>query len=356
VAPGTIVRLTARSLRTPLLAALLLVASVGVGEWAARLEAVRARLPAPGIGSPHRQLEVELARLDAFVAEEGRLDCLLVGSSMLYRGVDPRIVNETYRQRTERDIRCFTFGVLGMTASTGGVISEVLARRYRPDLLIYATSLFEGDERGRRVSARFIEDSPWMRYQTGRFTPAGWLADRSQLLRLYLPHRNWMRPDYWSQLATARSVERLTTAAGFGVDPEKVHRAPGAFRDPARTRGCPEAWNYPLSTAALGGLERLAALAEDGQRVALLELPIPPRVFRRCPARKDEHRRVARALARYAQAHGMEAWQPQPVSLVPQRGWQDPVHMNGRGAGVFSRWVGERLATGDAPILARRER
>jgi len=52
-------RITGHSLPTVALAAALLTA--GACEWAARTEAVRARLLAPGIGSAHRQFAIKPA-------------------------------------------------------------------------------------------------------------------------------------------------------------------------------------------------------------------------------------------------------------------------------------------------------
>lgn len=345
--------LSARSLGTPALAALLLAVAVCAGERAARSDAVRGRLPVPGIGTFHRQLDVELTKLDDFVRHEGPLDCLVVGSSVVYRGVDPTVVSDVYRRHTGRDVRCFSFGVLGMDEGTGGRLSSILVRRYRPELLVYAATVFGVDEKEREEIARTVEDTPWFRYQAGELTPTGWLTEHSEAYRLFLPHRNWMRPTYWMQLAYGHVLDETTVANGYG--PARDARQ-GRYGIPPRAPDCPRAWRYPVSTAHVDGLARLGELAREGQRVAILQMPVPPQVFASCPARKREFREAAHAIARVAAASGLELWRPRPAALVPKLGWSDAFHMNPRGAEIWSRWVGARMATADVPVLAGRSR
>ena len=128
---------TASVTRTPVLALAMLVVFALSCELAARIPLVRSRLHPPGVGSPSRPFELQLARLDAFVASQGGVDCIFVGSSLALLGFDPDAFSAAYRRRTGRRIRCFDFGVPALTASSVGAIARILAEDYHPWLLIY---------------------------------------------------------------------------------------------------------------------------------------------------------------------------------------------------------------------------
>jgi len=337
--PSTI-RVTARPLRTAGLAAVLLAAFAGAAEWAARTEAVRRRLGAPGTGSANASFDVALDRLEA-AARRGPLDCLVLGSSVAYWGVDPRRMADAYRARTGAGLRCVTFGVNGLTAATAASLAPVLARRCRPRLLLFVTTPRLVPLAMGRDATRALEASPWLASQRGEFTLAGWLANRSAAYRLYLAHQGWMRESYWKERTAAHLFDTMTAPDGHGRDiGHPAGRPPVGVR---RSRTCPDAWDYPVNPAPARGLEPLAALAA-AMPVAIVRMPVPLGALRRCPARKAEVRRAAHALARWARGAGIPVWAPDPPWLGPDADYYDFVHLNAAGAARLSAWLGERLA------------
>ena len=58
-----------------------------IGELVARSTYFRASVQAPSYGVNHGQFELQLARLVAVVAQKGPVDCLFLGSSLVWLNV-----------------------------------------------------------------------------------------------------------------------------------------------------------------------------------------------------------------------------------------------------------------------------
>ena len=67
----------------------LLMILLFAAEILLRIEPVAEKLNVPYLGSSHRQLEVQFSRIKLIAEQEGKIDCLFVGNSMVWLGINP---------------------------------------------------------------------------------------------------------------------------------------------------------------------------------------------------------------------------------------------------------------------------
>ena len=156
-----------------------LIGYLALSETFFRLEPVQRGLTGPRIGSRHRQFEIQVARLEKLVNEGETIDCIFLGNSMVWLGVNPLVVNETFREQTGQEINCFNFGISALPASSAGEIASVLVKRYHPKLLIYGTFARDYTIPLDTEDAYIVTDTPWLKYQNGDVNLKGWLYSNS---------------------------------------------------------------------------------------------------------------------------------------------------------------------------------
>jgi len=179
------------ALRTCALAGVVLVSALVVAEIGARYRPLRAVLKAPSLGSSSRRFEMQFNSLERYAASAGTVDCIVMGNSTALMGVDPNALTRGYEERTGHELRCFNFGVSGMTASAVGGIAPILVTLYRPWLLIYVIS---ARDVGANVDGPLLAETPWVQYRQGRFSLEGWLVEHSAAFRYFLLYRQWLDP------------------------------------------------------------------------------------------------------------------------------------------------------------------
>jgi hypothetical protein len=307
--------------------ALLILAGMSITlELIARLPQVESRVP-PAIGSRHPDLDVKFGELDYLTEQQGRVDCIFLGSSVVNTGIDPVFVSEAFRQQTGAPITCYNFGINGITAATAAELADLLVERYHPRVLVYGFTLRAFGTYVDTTADRFA-DSDWFRYQQGAFTLKGWFIDHSAAFQRYLALRRW------SRYAWQNPVGDRGTPTGFVPYTFEVKE----FVPP------PFLTDYAFSDQQLAGLERIIAL-DDQTPVILLELPAPPHTREAFQGGVDGHRATIQQIAAMAESGGVPIWLTSDLDLIPADGWSGDVeHMNRRGAIMFSRWLGRRLA------------
>jgi len=208
-------------------------------------------------------------------------------------------------------------------------------------ILIYAVNLMDLGQAADRSTAAMIASVPWVRYQRGDFTLAGWLADRSAAYREYLAYRNWTTLTYWNDLRDARAIELQTRADGFVSAFEAGRWTDGSRAAVCRVDALAAA---RFSEAALRGLDAICRLRADGVQVVLVEAPAP-RVRLACSrVARLHYRQFVDLVARHAAAAGVPFWRTRAREPIPDDGWADSAHLNASGAAAFSRWLGDRVA------------
>src|SRR5213596_1258758 len=86
--------------KTVWLTVLLFILLTAVAEGVARSESFQAPLTPPKMGSRHYQLGHKLALLNVLARKTGRVDCIMLGSSMVDTGFDPAAFQTGYQEMT----------------------------------------------------------------------------------------------------------------------------------------------------------------------------------------------------------------------------------------------------------------
>jgi hypothetical protein len=323
---------------------MLLIGLLGLAEATSRLSAVRDALKAPSVGSPSRRFELQLNGLDRFVESEGGVDCIVLGNSTVLLGVDPQILAERYRARTGRSLRCFNFGVGGMTAAAAGAVAPILVERYQPRLLVYVVS---PRDVGESADGPLLAQTPWVQYRLGAFTAEGWLVEHSAAFRYYLLYRQWLDPSLWPAAASSGGTDR----AGFLRAKMQLPLSSGLLEHTLRVYS--DVARRPLSADALAGFARVLALSGARTRVVVVEAPVHERVRQWAKRSTSFYADATMALRRAAHRQQVVFWRIPTRRVIPADGWTDFVHLSGPGATKFSEWLGARIAESEgAPALS----
>jgi hypothetical protein len=332
---GRVWRVHLSALNTPLRALVLLGLVLGGGEIAARSAFVHSRLAAPSVGSPSRHLDQQLAKLNVLVEREGGIDCIFLGNSMVLFGLDPEAFDAAYEARTGRRLRSFNFGVGGITVSSTAAIARILAEDYHPWLIIYGLTARDFST---TADAPSIEAIPWVRYRQGDPNLNGWLADHSHLYRYFL-HYGWQTQPAIHR--GARDFAAGTPRGFYPIEAATVFDA-AAF---VRAKGLLSArLGRGVSAQQRIALGTLLHLGDSGVQVLIIEMPVhlDPSEWPNDAA--TSYRQLMEEVRQAARSTATPVWPPMAPRFVPEDGWLDVWHLNSRGASVFGRWLGERVA------------
>lgn len=321
--------------RTLVLTLALAAAIAALAEITARSSFVRKALPAPSIGSGHRRLDIKLELLDRFVRQEGRLDCLFLGASDVNLGISPEAFNRTYESQSGRTIASFNFGLDGFVPPAAAVMAGILVKKYRPHWLIWGISPASFSDNLQKNTAQIVRRNPWCRYWTGSFNLEGWLCEHSAAYRYFLRFRIWLeRPEY-SRSLSQREAQTLMSGVPARNNAGVTDAVGEKFEREARRRRILQ--RFTIKPESLAALDVIVGLRSQTQ-VVLLEVPVHPRFYGFYGNGAVDHQKALRIIRERAERGGAFFLSP-PRGLVPEEGFANSNHMNGMGAGVFSRWL-----------------
>jgi hypothetical protein len=327
--------------QTLALAIIVLLVIVSGLELVFRLPAVESRLPAPSIGSNHEQLEIQVYRLERFAAS-GPVDCIFLGSSMVRSGIQPATFADAYRQQTGESLRCFTFGLSGLTASAAGLLADYLVNTYHPRLLIYGVSPRDFNEAvvTQAFSGKQLAQLDWMKYQRGAFNITGWMFARLHVFQYAYFYRDGLTPGFEDKLDRRRAFESHLDLDGYAPSD---HVLSWPIRATARDHITRLYQDYEPLPEELAGLQRVIALHQSGKtRLALVEVPFYPDIVTQLLG-LELYDTFNRQVESYAAPAGVPYWPTTLLDLIPPDGWYDLNHLNTTGAAAFSAWLGERI-------------
>lgn len=327
-----------KALRIAGLTAVFTAVLAGAGEGLLRVRAIQEALPAPTVAGNY-EVGAKQVRLEWLQNSGQNVDCFIVGSSVVVEGVDPVAVEEGLAEAGGPALRCFNDGVRGFRIDKIETIVDK-RRETHPRVIVYGVTY--NDLMDHNVAAEdaaagvtFDPDAA-TNVDTSESTPglAELLNTYSYLYRYYGSFR-WSMNAQTGALKNRADYEAALDARGFVhilTAWPHIERVPYP-RDVFRT-----------SPTVLGTLARTIGTGGDPVMVVVVEVPLPPTSVHLLADDQAAYDRYIDAVARVAEAQHIPFLRSMPLDMIPADGWADPIHLNERGARVFSRWLGEMLA------------
>jgi hypothetical protein len=292
----------------------------------------------PSLGGKHLQLEEQLARLEHVAAFEGKVDCIFLGSSLVWLGFNPPTFEEVYKQETGEEIHCVNLGIETLPANAASDVAEVVMEKYQPWLLIYGTSARDYAISRDAEDSRVVWETPWLQYQLGHHTLRTGLVSNSYVIRYMKALGNFIKidEDTWSSIRNNSPVSRGFLAKTTPAQP--VHFE-AAAQDAAQ-------WFQPFHILPenLAGLAHIVGEQGEGTQVIVVEMPVNSQYFSYFSQGQVDYDRFATEVSTLLTTEGITFLRPLAVDLIPENGWWDRSHMNLQGADIFSQWMAEQIA------------
>ena len=291
-------------------------------------------IPKPGIGSIHPELNVKLLKLDQFVKQNGGVDCIFLGSSMIDDSVNPSIFTKEYRKLSGRNVHCFNLSIASLTAETAYPIVKMLNVRYNPLLIVYGisprdlTSDFD-------VRIRPLIHEPWINYQNGEFSISGWLKENSYTYRYYVTVLSYLNPD---NRASLQIYQTSVNEDGFNLVDRNTIGIGG--------QNYIKKWKTNLDD--MHGLKKMLLMGKgDSFRIILAEAPVHDLFLPiYVEGSKEKYfslfQKPIEELTKQYNTIFIKSVSGAP-SFIPNKFWGDVKHLNYKGADVFSRWLANQI-------------
>lgn len=325
-----------------ILFSILLCAFEGISRtnWFSQIESVRS------LGIYHNQFEIKWFKLEDFVEENGGVDVLLVGSSIVNTGIDPDILSAEYEKLTGEHLRIFNFGVEGLTVSPTSVIVRILAHKYHPSTILLVTEMRDYVAiNGLAVENQLLSDK-WFSFQEGNeCTLNGWLRVNSNALKSILLFRNWSRSDFLDTYQTYLTRWKNTSASGYEAD-HHIGKNINVLPDFSLKE---EAQKYAMFhdfSIFPGRLENLKSILhpdESVQMVIVTEIPPYPTYFEYFGG-TWVHKAYLEELKTVVEQNDGIFLPPFNWDVIPLENRVDNHHLNEYGATLYSTLLAEQLA------------
>jgi hypothetical protein len=298
--------------------------------------------------TPTGQLfDIKWYGLQEYVAQNGGVDVIVIGSSAVNTGIDPVVAAQSYFNLTGIPLRIYNFGIEGLNIVPNSVYAKILVEKYHPALILYGMlprDYLASDNVD--VNQEFLP-SAWIEYKSGEWNLTGNLIDHSALLRRYLFYRNWMRSDFLETRyainhragQTSASGYELENATGENLDQPPDPNSPDEQETFAKYR------DFKIDLARLDCLQSILNLQQSGEtRVIVLEMPLEP-TFYDYMGGLPVYEEYLHEIASRVTASGVLFLPASGAVQIPANDRSDRVHLNKYGAPIFSADLGARLAT-----------
>jgi hypothetical protein len=293
-------------------------------------------LPAPSIQADNFLFDAKIYALERQVRQDGKLDCLFLGSSVSNSDIDPDLVEQTYLSQTGETIHCFNLGMPALTLKNATAIADAAITRFHPKVLIYA--VLPRDLNDVTANVDHLEQIDWVTYNRGLPTLNGWLVNHSYAWRYFITWRYWLTTK--NRVKMAEDTLWLT---GKGFQPAQGFRVPyipNPTMTPERLTGV---WT---DSGRAQAVERFLALREKGVTIVLLE----GSAYHEPDGSDAETWRVYQTeylptLLNILEANNIPFWRTEAISIqIPKANWYDWLHLNSAGAKTYSEWLGGLMA------------
>ena len=344
---------------TLLLTMLILISLLACGEMLTRTRLFKSYFIAASRGSPHFQFELQLGRLESIIAQEGPIDCIFLGNSMVWLGFDPLVFSQAFQEKTGKELSCYNFGVDGLPVSGASAIKQYLIQKYQPKLLIYGTDARDFAVPREDRDATVILDIPWMQYHLGKFTLQGWLYENSHIYR-YLETFGYLLRMEKQYLFIKNPGQYTSEDFGFRVDSrisDIVSTSPVQHLDLGPVRYYYQLLSdYKMLPENMSSLEEILNINHELTSLLVVVMPVPETYMDFFSTKPQNYQLFIEQVRDTSEKYGSSFWLP-PDNIIPQDGWADYTHLNTRGAAAFSAWlggqVGEAVNEGSVFALSR---
>ncbi len=294
----------------------------------------------------HRDFERQLARLDAVYNQEGRIDCIFLGNSMVWRGFEPVAFNAGFQNQSGEELRCFNFGVDGMPASMAGPIARVLIEDYRPRILLFGIDARDLAVPTTYDDHRSLAEMDWLRYRMGEPSLKGWFIEHSNLYRYRVAIQRLLHFDYQG---IRRGDQNSTLASRFGYDLELAVGDVTAPPDPLHVDGSEQYYfrllaDYQIRAEDVAGFEQVLKHKSNLEHLLVIELPVPETYYAFFGNQRLDYDRFVRTVEQISTAYGVKFILTDTWQVIPSDGWVDYSHLNLTGAQAFSQRLGVEVA------------
>jgi hypothetical protein len=313
-------------------------------EIACQAGALDRVFPLRSVGSYHAQFEIKWFKLEDYVRQNGGVDVILLGNSMVNTGIDPDILAARYKELTGKDLRIFNFGVEGLTIAPLEKVAQILQDKYHPGSIILYTEMRDYiASNGVDVENQFLSNA-WMQYHLGSPSLTGQLISSSSALQHLLPLRNWSRADFLDSFIVDLQRVNGMTASGYEADHKTgkdVDKVPDP-NDPAEQPEFALFKDYTMAPERITDLKNIIALQDQGTQVLVAEFPAYVTYYRYTSA--DVVAKYNQAIASLVKADGSVYLPAVPYDEITLADRSDNHHLNYKGAPLYSSLLGEQLA------------
>jgi hypothetical protein len=319
-------------------------------EAFARLPAIQGYLDFRSFGFQNYPFELKWFKLQTLMQQNGGIDILFVGNSLVNVGIDPETFNHSFESESDVSLRSFNFGLDGLNLTATDEVVRLLVETHHVDVVVFGTEIrdyaFSGDT---SYSSEFLR-TPWLVYRSGSFSLYGWLVDHSEFLKDYLLFRNWYQADFVKQFKYKKARWEKMTPFGYEVEGNSVNwRIPQPnFWDPIEMQRKQVFRSFQFSEERFQILTDLIQYCTDnGVAIVVLAMPVTDAFYEYFPEPQAIRAEFLERLAETAENSGA-IFLAAPASLSdPSLGWANLNHLNSDGAKVFSQYLGENLADMD---------
>ena len=294
----------------------------------------------------HKEFERQLARLDAVYNQEGRIDCIFLGNSMVWRGFEPVAFNAGYQSQSGEEMRCFNFGVDGMPASMAGAIARILVEDYHPRILLFGIDARDLAVPTTYDDHRSLAEMDWLRYRMGEPSLKGWFIEHSNLYRYRVAIQRLLHFDYQG---IQRGDRNSDLASRFGYDLELDVGDVTIPPDPLDADGSEQYYfrllaDYQIHAEDVTGFEQVLKQKSNLEHLLVVELPVPETYYAFFGNQRSDYERFVSEVGRISAAQGVQFILTDTWQVIPLEGWVDYSHLNLRGARAFSQRLGVEVA------------
>lgn len=325
---------------------LLFAALAGLLEAALRIPKVEAKFPLRSLGIYHAQFEIKWFKLQDFVRQNGGVDVILLGNSMVNTGINPQVLSKEYESLTGEKLRIFNFGIEGLTVAPNAWFTRLLMDTYHPGSLLFVTEMRDyAANNGLDVEQQLMADE-WISapFQSST-SPRVWLKSNSALLQHLLSLRNWSRADFPDTLLMNIRRWQDTSTSGYEADRntgENIDTPPDP-NDPKEKENFALFKNYTMDAERLEALKSILDASHQGTSVFVTELPLYPTYFVYFGG-EPAHEVYLSTLTTFVAQNGGTFLPPLSWKLIPLEDRVDHHHLNYKGAPLFSKLLAQQLA------------